>query len=347
MPSGSLFLCRGLITQRRTQPQAQADQGSRARDVDTELGPWDGPVTVGRLVHHEFVVGGADLGDVAEGAVRAATSHTLSWPIRDTPSSLPDLHCWMSPIASNVMQPGSDNGGRVMDSLPVPIRTDAGRPAVRTSSPVHTAGSLTFDHDHPGREVLWNRLHERVRDMISAKAGELLDWWASERDGRVSVVALGRQALVTATPTQKSAGGFATEVVSIGLDWTTHQTARVNGAPASPAKVDGAAGPAVPLGALNADLTGALGHLPARAQELLQQPFLNASAPVLYDYFYLRTGHERGLGGATLQLWCYLTDKREVTFASGIGRGYHPDRGVTQWELTCWRAACTPAGRRP
>jgi hypothetical protein len=85
-----------------------------------------------------------------------------------------------------------------------------------------------------------------------------------------------------------------------------------------------------------------LGNLPARAQQLLQDPFLGGTRPLQFEYFYLRTSGGRGLSGATLQWWCYLTDLRALTFAAGVGHGLREGRGPESWDLTCWRVSVVP-----
>ncbi|WBB80555.1 hypothetical protein O7606_03975 [Micromonospora sp. WMMD882] len=89
---------------------------------------------------------------------------------------------------------------------------------------------------------------------------------------------------------------------------------------------------------LGPEFTAVLGLLPARAQQLLQDPFLTGPRPLRGDWYVSYAGNPAGLGGAVVRLWCYLTDERSLTFCSGVGHGYRDGAGARSWEATCWRA---------
>jgi hypothetical protein len=158
-------------------------------------------------------------------------------------------------------------------------------------------------------------------------------------------------------------GRAATEIHTIELNETSFRSASVTeirGAtppatnqpnqtapprePGSPPRQRPAPGTAL-FRHLGDGISGFLGQLPTRAQQLLQDPFLDASNELRYDYFFYRTGHGHNIGGATLYVWCYLTDLRTVTFCAGQGRGYRAPSGPASWELTCWRADVMPRSR--
>jgi hypothetical protein len=235
-------------------------------------------------------------------------------------------------------------------------RGQSGYPAVpRQPAPRYQPGSLDFDHSTATPEELWAQLSEAVKARVNARTGKVVQWWASSTDSRVSAVVFGTDALVMVEPTVNSAGGRVNRVSSIALDPTSFRHVRVQapGSPGAPAGTRPAPEPASPKSErleriLQPDLAGLLGHLPARAQELLQDPFLGHQDDIRYGYYYLRTDDGsggRGIGGATLRVWCYLTDLRTVTFAAGVGHGFRDGAGANEWDVTCWRAAVAPRKR--
>lgn len=244
------------------------------------------------------------------------------------------------------------------DHLPVrpdhggtPVRPDPRRLPARPTgaAPVHTAGDLRFTESVGTREEVWDRFGAKVRDRVNARVGQVVEWWATDVGGRNSAVVLGTGAFVTVEPTVNAAGGPAYEIRALRLDESTFRRAPVTeagagrtavptgGGAGAPGSRPGAPAPA-PADRLGADMSGFLGHLPARAQHLLQEPFAGDHDDLWCDYFYFRSGTGGGLGGAALRVWCYLANKRYVTFAAGVGHGYRRDSGATSWELTCWRA---------
>lgn len=246
----------------------------------------------------------------------------------------------------------------------LPDRFHGGRPTARERGgypavphqrpPHHQPGSLDFSLSTATPEEIWAQLSETVRAKVNARAGTIVQWWASSPDGRPSAVVLGTEALVIVEPTVNSAGGRADRISAISLDATSFRHVRVQMSggrhtPAGPEAVPGQSGSgSVPLErVLEPDLASMLGHLPPRAQELIQDPFLTHQAKLRYDYYYLRTSGSggRGLGGATLQVWCYLTDLRTLTFAAGVGQGFRDGTGADSWDVACWRAAVVPPKR--
>jgi hypothetical protein len=237
---------------------------------------------------------------------------------------------------------------RSQDQLPV--LQDGGLPQTRGSaqSPVHRAQSLKFADATETREELWARLPTTVRQRVEGRYGQLLEWWAeSDEHGRVSAVVLGDQALVTVEPTVNTSGGPAHRVARMSLVPSSFRSVLVNGpSQAVPGGPDQSLAPSAGPGSgtpssaerIPRVLAGFLGHLPVRAQTLLQEPFLVGGAELDWRRYYLRHGHGGGMSATNLRVWCYLTDMRTLTFATGTGYGYRDGVGADSWQLTCWRA---------
>lgn len=235
-----------------------------------------------------------------------------------------------------------------------PARPGSRSPAHRAadgSGPVHTASSLNFTESVGTREQVWDRLGPKIQEKVNARIGRVVEWWATDVNGRNAAAVLGTQAFVTVEPTVNAAGNPAHEIRTLKLDESTFRRATVTAAatppppasraPAGPGSGPGSApgAPATPLTSrLDGGMTGFLGNLPARAQQLLQEPFLTDDGELWHDFYYFRTGSPHALNGSTLRVWCYLANRRYVTFAAGTGHGYRYDTGPRSWEVTCWRA---------
>ncbi|MBB5959746.1 hypothetical protein FHS29_006367 [Saccharothrix tamanrassetensis] len=233
-----------------------------------------------------------------------------------------------------------------------PVRRDQQRSPARQagSGPIHAAGSLGFTESVGTREEVWDRLGVKIRERVNARIGQLVEWWASDTSGRNAAVVLGTKAFVTVEPTINAAGGPAHEIRALRLDESTFRRASVietvAKATAAPSSADNRVAPGSRPGApvptstsrLGEAMSGFLGNLPARAQQLLQEPFVDDHDDLWHDYYYFRPGSAGSLGGTALHVWCYLADKRYVTFAAGVGHGYRQGSGPSSWELTCWRA---------
>jgi hypothetical protein len=98
---------------------------------------------------------------------------------------------------------------------------------------------------------------------------------------------------------------------------------------------------------LDASITDFLGLLPTRAQQLLQDPFLNSIGQISADRWIYRTGAINHLAGNAIQVSGYLTDRNVVTYCAGIGHGFREGFGASGWELSCWRVptVARPKGR--
>jgi hypothetical protein len=238
------------------------------------------------------------------------------------------------PVPYQGQPPAQRGQGRLPVSAPGPV-------------PTHRPQSLDFRDLTGTREELWERIPASVRQKVDARYGQLLEWWAADDEqGRVTAVVLGDQALVTAEPTINANGDAAYRVAGLSLDPSSFRSVTVTGPSSGPgADHDTAATPTrgpgagpQPTARIERELAGFLGYLPARAQTLLQEPFLTGTEPLDWRYHYLRHGVERGLSSANLQVWCYLTDMRTMTFVAGTGHGYRDGAGADSWQLSCWRA---------
>ncbi len=247
-----------------------------------------------------------------------------------------------------------DQGGRHL----TPRQSQAG-----PAAPLHDPRELRFGGSVGTREELWEQLSEPVRQRVRERAGETIEWWAARYGDRVSAVVFGTRALIVLEPTVNAAGRPATEVSTVVLDEASFRSARVTGesTPAGPAGPAGtpiaqARAPQQPppprqqshqqlpsqspqQHQLSADMSGFLGQLPPRAQQLLQDPFAAPAGRLRYDFYYYMAHRGHGFGGGTLHVWCYLADNRTATFCAGVGHGYRDGGGAASWELTCWRAA--------
>lgn len=239
----------------------------------------------------------------------------------------------------------------------LPERHSGGQLAHRHQHPaVHNPGVLDFGASAATPEELWAQLSETAKARVNARAGNVLQWWTSlSADDRPAATVLGTDALVVVEPTLSSDGGFANRIITVPLDPTSFRRVRVQPprgrqTPRPARSGSGKERPELtPLEShLGTEFTDLLGHLPPRAQELVQDPFLTCPPNTLrHDHYYLRVSpHGRqGLGGTTLRVWLYITDRRSVTFAAGIGHGFREGVGAESWDVTCWRAAVQQATR--
>jgi hypothetical protein len=205
-------------------------------------------------------------------------------------------------------------------------------------------------------------LSPTVRERVNQRLGELLEWWAVDYDGQVSAVVLGTRAIIVVEPTVNAAGAPARRINTMRLNGRSFQSVRITAAAENAARAAGrgdadqlsavtGAGsrpglPPIPATALvrhlDEKMSGFLGQLPKRAQQLLQEPFLASSGTLEYNYHYRRIGNRHAIGGTTLNVWCYLTDRVTLTYCAGVGHGYREPFGPVSWELTCWRADVAP-----
>lgn len=239
----------------------------------------------------------------------------------------------------------------------LPERHSGGQLAHRhQQAVVHNPGALDFGDSTATPEELWAQLSETAKARVNARAGTILQWWTSlSADDRPAATVLGTDALIVVEPILNSGGGFANRIVAVPLDPTSFRTVRVQpprGWPTLPPQRIGSGKETLELTPLESQLgtefIDLLGHLPLRVQELVQDPFLASPPDTLrHDHYYLRVSRHglQGLGGAMLRVWLYITDRRSVTFAAGIGHGFRDGAGAESWDVTCWRAAVQQATR--
>lgn len=215
----------------------------------------------------------------------------------------------------------------------------------RAPSAVHAPGALHLSPTSRTMDECWELLSPKVRQRIIDRAGPVIERWVyPNAEDRICCVVLGVRGLVTAEPTYNASGGHATAVqllaarpdsvrsVQVNADTTAERYRPASGRPEAPAPGGSPLAPRLP-----ADFTAFLGNLPARAQTLLQEPFGRTAQPLYCDHYYREAGPSHGVGAKTLRVWCYLTDRRRVTFAAGHGVTYGPSFEAAGWHLTCWR----------
>lgn len=226
----------------------------------------------------------------------------------------------------------------------MPVKSqDQNRTPVRSpqEAAIHAVTPLGFEGSTLTREELWERLDPKARAKAEESEGNLLQWWAAEVDGRVKAVRLSTQALVILTPTLNQQGKPATRVHPIQLDRSSFRSRREATVvePVTPSAGQRTDTVETPLSRqLDAGIKALLGQLPARAQTLIQDPFLRAGNELKYDYHYYRTGNPRSFSSGTLYTWCYLVDEKTVTFCAGTGLGFREPEGAESWQVTCWQA---------
>jgi hypothetical protein len=223
----------------------------------------------------------------------------------------------------------------------------------QAAAATHAPGDLHLAPASRTMDECWELLSPKVRQRMLERAGQVVDRWLYvDHNDRVAGVLLGSRGLVTAEPTYNASGGHATAVqvlaaepgsarsVQVDADTTVERYAPMGGSPGRPAVT----APTL-AGRLPADFVAFLGNLPARAQTLLQDPFVGTARPLYCDHYYRETGPAQGAGGRTLRVWCYLTDRRRVTFASGHGFTFGATFVAAVWQLTCRRFdVAGPAG---
>lgn len=213
-------------------------------------------------------------------------------------------------------------------------------------APVHRPGELSFQ-DAVDVDEAWSRLSPAVQERAGRDAGRILGRWAwVTGPGHVSAILLGTHALVRATPARGSSGRPAHVVETVRLNPSTARSAAVHEDTAGRQRqqygVAHGGGAADPIILPDSGMAEFLGHLPARAQQLLQDPFLGTGAAPRGEYHYLQTTSGQGFGRRTLQVFCYLFDARWLTCVTGQAVTYGQTFDAADWELTCRRMAVLP-----
>lgn len=226
-----------------------------------------------------------------------------------------------------------------------------GQPPQR-EAPTHTPGEMGFQ-ETPGRDEQWQSLSESVRERMWQHTGRRsLVWWAHEtHTGRMEAVLFGDQALCFADPRVNPDGKpvyslsvYHVDPASLQQEEIVHRVRpgsrfdRVEefesvGRTSSAPPPDARPGDAF----IHANTRKILGHLPPRAQVLLQAPFLDGQQLLRQDFYYY------GLEGGDLDVFCMvLAGPRDVTAVEGtrtIPDGH--TESSAHWDLTAYRARVT------
>jgi hypothetical protein len=226
-----------------------------------------------------------------------------------------------------------------------PFLPDIARPL---EAPRHAGRALTFDTT-PDCDDCWRGLGVQLRDRLLALAGEVVLWWCrqSAEETHADVVVLGKRALVmTESRAIVGADGRLRDVYVLPeyvLDPASFLRVDVTGfanpldrAPQRPHPGIMAPPPDVSDLGLDDDVKGMIGNLPARAQQLLQEPFIRDDRIEQSRYYYWGEAHELDMFSIV------LAGRRSVTFATGSMRvplGYRSD--AAHWTLVCGRARVT------
>ncbi len=212
----------------------------------------------------------------------------------------------------------------------------------QAAAPVHAPGAMPTSPTTLTMDELWGMLDPRVQARIIERAGRIHTRFTYEdTPGRVVAVVLGDRGLVMAQPTVNRSGGPATALTQLGAQPGTERSMQVDADTSTerhfaPTAAN-AATPVRPPLPLPADFAGFLGNLPARVQELVQDPFIGTTRDLQCDHYYTTSSRGHGIGGSTMQTWCYLTDRRTVTFAWGTGFAVGGSFAQARWRQTCVR----------
>lgn len=200
--------------------------------------------------------------------------------------------------------------------------------------PIHRPGEIPV-HPAIDPEQAWLTLSPEFRDQMTRAVGTPLDRWARVDEGRTSALLLGNGALVAATPRIGAPGHDLETKVLLNpekskTETINESTGRRSGTSAAGRGLDRRP-VSTGLDLLPSDLRDFLGHLPARAQELMQKPFLTSTeAPRNeFQFFQLAWGN----GRRDWQVFCYLFDDRRLTVVTGKGTLHNATDA--SWQLTC------------
>jgi hypothetical protein len=202
--------------------------------------------------------------------------------------------------------------------------------------PVHRGGELSF-RPALGNDEAWAMLPLTIRDRRVDRCGQVIEQWAwQNRAEEACAVVLGSRALAVAAPARGESGRPAHRIETVRLRPGTARAVSVREDTAGRVAATGAAGPAPRIELPNDTMAGFLGNLPARAQQLLQEPFTGRPRG---DHHYLRTRGDGGMGRTELEVFCYLFDRQWLTCVSGLGVTYGRSFDAAAWDLTCRRIA--------
>jgi hypothetical protein len=192
------------------------------------------------------------------------------------------------------------------------------------------------------RDRAWQCLSAGVqRELSSLAGGQIIDWVAGQAgdaaDGSVWAVVLGLAGMHIATPAVPE-GRWAYSGWRFRPDSLTTLTRTITERAAS-ARVGCRPASEEPLLArsLDAEFRDFLGHLPADAQVLIQEPFHPGPNLTAFRWYL----GDIGITERKWRFWCYLTDNVTLAFASGSRSRNPPADGELTWTVNCHRAAVT------
>jgi len=214
-------------------------------------------------------------------------------------------------------------------------------PTHRSNAGLHQARELQYQHNG-GRETAWEKLGSNAQRVLRSRVGgEIIEWWASlNSDGKCHAVALGTAGLCEADPLTTRDGKRAHRIKTVPFmpDSLTSLTWRQTVDSGTPDRDSTGSQETTtpPLASyLSDEFCGFLGNLPARAQEMIQEPYTPQRDLVGGYYSQI----DSDLSGTAWSFWCYLADNQILTFCSGskvTQRAASPGRA--SWKMTCYRA---------
>jgi hypothetical protein len=202
-----------------------------------------------------------------------------------------------------------------------------------------------MDDRYPTRDQSWAAMSPKIRDRMSALAGDVIEWFAwhdpYSSETRPRAVVLGTQALCIAEPRIDPTGRAVYELNRYEFAPGSHKSIAVQHRPGSGGVAaqkiaqPGASLPRVNSGiGLASHETGQLGNLPPKVQELLQAPFSPKNPVRRCEYWYTGRPHR-------LDAYMFVLAGRHFVTAA-VGTQQVPVAHTVanaHWNLTCHRLA--------
>ncbi|SFN50724.1 hypothetical protein [Actinomadura madurae] len=200
------------------------------------------------------------------------------------------------------------------------------------SVPLHQPGDMLFNAPMT-REETWQTIPKRTRKKLKRRSGKPIDWIANlGPDGLPWAVTFGKRGLAA----------YRTNFDVFSFDFTPGSLNRVpvdGGYPSDTEPPEDSMPVDPPDLGINQEDYDILGNLPARAQRLLQLPFLDGQEVLSNCWLY------KGTLERLDEFMFYLAGPREVTVATGT-MAVTPG-GTAHWSLTCYHATVTHTDAPP
>ncbi|MFD0900016.1 hypothetical protein [Actinomadura sediminis] len=207
----------------------------------------------------------------------------------------------------------------------------------RSASGVHRPGELSLA-EGATRTDHWAAIGVRTRQRLAELSGTAIEWFAntdaSSGDGRGYAVTFGEAGLSIAEPRVNTEHRPVYAISSFLFAPGSLRHVPLEHRPAARAAGPSSPGAAPPDLGLSRRAREVLGNLPARAQELLQAPFVTGQSILRNDWYY--EGFEHRLDVFVF----YLAGAKDVTVATGsmiVPAGH--STATAHWTLTCYRAS--------